>query len=216
MTKFNELDLLAVGNTIQQVGAVYAGEGQVFLCMFPGEHGCVYPGDGTLVFFQGDAEIAANREAGVDTLNMSLEEWQQFLRQTDIMEVEVLAAAADGKTAKAILRKSARQISQHISWEVFRRDGYRCRYCGKDTVPLTVDHLVTWEDGGPSIPENLVSADKRCNKVRGNLPYAQWLECPYYKKVSANLTGEQREANRRLAETLDQIPRMIHKPTRRK
>lgn len=213
MTKFNELDLLAVGNTIQQVGAIYAGEGKVFLCLFPGDHlGEFYVEVEPVRVFH-DAKGTAQE---IKALNMTREEWSQFLRQTDIMEVEVLAHAADGKTAKAILRKSARQISQHISWEVFRRDGYACRYCGKDDVPLTVDHLVTWEEGGPSVPENLVAADKCCNKIRGNLPYAQWLEHSHYKSVSANLTEEQREANRRLVKTLDQIPRMIHKPTRRK
>ena len=213
MTKFNELDLLAVGNTIQQVGAIYAGEGKVFLCMFPGDHlGEFYVEIEPVRVFH-DAKGTAQE---IKALNMTREEWSQFLRQTDIMEVEVLAAAADGKTAKAILRKSARQISQHISWEVFRRDGYKCRYCGKDTVPLTVDHLVTWEEGGPSVPENLVAADKKCNKVRGNTPYPEWLKSKFYKQVSAGLTDAVRQANIDLVTTLDAIPRMIHKPTRRK
>jgi len=196
MTKFESLDLLKVGNTIQLVGAVWAGEGEVYLCMFPSEHGEVLSGE-------------------VHVLNMTREQWQQFLRQTDILEAEVLAQAADGTVTKAILRKSARQISQHISWEVFRRDGYACRYCGKDTVPLTVDHLVTWEMCGPSVPENLVSSCKKCNKVRGDKPYAEWLQHDYYQKVSQNLSALTRQDNEALLDTLDDIPRMIHKPTQR-
>lgn len=215
--KFSDLNLPSVGQTIQIVGAIYAGEGKVVLCMFPDHHGCVYPGDGQMVCFQDDQAIAAGREIDVQTLNMDRDQWAQFLRQTDLLEVEVIAAAGEGgKLAKAIMRKSARQINQHVSWAVYRRDGFMCRYCGADDVPLTVDHLVTWEGGGPSIENNLVTADKTCNKTRGNLPYAQWLEHPFYKRVSANLTEQQRAANRSLVDTLNHIPRMIHKPNKRK
>jgi hypothetical protein len=214
MADFKDLDLLKVGNTIQLVGATWVGEGKMYLCMFPGDHGTVFSGEGHVLFSEGGQE--KSDEIEVETLNMTPEEWEQFIRQTDIMEVKVLAEGPDGGFTKSIVRKSARQIAQHISWAVFRRDGYRCRYCGKDDVPLTVDHLVLWEEGGPSTEANLVAADKRCNKTRGNLPYGEWLEHPYYKKVSANLTEEQREANRKLLDTLDNIPRMVHKPTKRK
>jgi len=193
MTKFESLDLLKVGNTIQPVGSIWVGEGKTYLCLFPGEEDLPIP---------------------VDTLPMTSEQWQQFLRQSDILETEVLTQATDGKVTKAILRKSARQISQHISWEVFRRDGYTCRYCGKDTVPLTVDHLVTWEEGGPSVPENLVASCKKCNKVRGNKPLAEWLQHDYYQKVSENLSLRTKAQNEALLDTLEDIPRMIHKPTR--
>jgi len=213
MTKLDDLNLLEFGNTIQPVGSIWAGGGRMFLCMFPAEHGYVSDIEGNDI--TAFVRAADDETVYAEALNMTSEEWVKFLRQTDILETEVLATAADGKLTKAILRKSARQISQHISWEVFRRDGYACRYCGRDNAPLTVDHLVTWEEGGPSVPENLVAADKRCNKVRGNLPYEEWLEHPHYKKVSANLTEEQRDANRKLAATLKDIPRMIHKPTRR-
>lgn len=217
MVKFENLDLLQIGNTIQLVGAVWAGNGQMYLCMFPEEHGGVYPGDATMVCFQGDAEIAANRETDVATLNMSSAEWEQFLRQTDILETEVLAKAADDKVTKAILRKTSRQIAQTISWEVFHRDDFKCRYCGRGPgIPLTVDHLVLWESGGPSTENNLVSSCRRCNKTRGNTEYADWLKHPYYQKVSGNLTATVRQDNIDLAATLDAIPRMVHKQSKRK
>jgi hypothetical protein len=183
--KFSDLNLLSIGNSIGMVGAIYSGEGQTILCYFPGE----------------------GHEPPVDTLEMTLDEWQRFLLQTDTLETEVSARAADGTVSKAILRKSQRTIDASVSWRVFKRAGYRCEYCGNDNAPLTVDHLVRWEEGGPSIEANLVAADKRCNKTRGNMSYAQWLESPFYKKVSAALSEEKRAANRRLLETLDAIPR---------
>ena len=61
------------------------------------------------------------------------------------------------KLYKAVIRKCQRNIEQGVSWNVFRRDGYACRYCGNKEVPLTVDHLVLWEESGPSTEANLVS-----------------------------------------------------------
>lgn len=199
--KFQDLNLLDIGNTIQITGVVYSGEGRHLLCFFPGED---------LVDLRGLAS------GEITVLDMNREEWQQFLRQTDIMETEVLTQAGEDQPfVKAILRKSSRQISQHVSWAVYRRDSYACRYCGNDETPLTVDHLVLWEEGGPSTEENLLSACKKCNKTRGNTQYGDWLKHPYYSKVSRNLTAEQREANIAVLGTLDAIPRMVHKQTKR-
>lgn len=194
MAKFSDLNLLSVGNTIQIVGAIWEGEGHTYLCVFP---------EGKL-------------EHPPEVLEMTLEEWQKFIHQTDVLDVEALTQTPEGKVVKAIIRKSERQVAQGVSWAVFKRDGYKCRYCGRDDVPLTVDHLVLWEEGGPSTEANLVAADRTCNKRRGNLPYAQWLEHPYYKKVSAALTEEQRLANRKLQDTLGAIPRTVHQPSKRK
>ena len=84
--------------------------------------------------------------------------------------LEAQTQAEDGTLTKAILRKTARQIEASVSWQVWRRDGCRCRYCGRDNVPLTVDHLVRWEEGGPSTEENLVSSCKKCNQSQGDQP----------------------------------------------
>ena len=214
MTKLNDLNILDFGNTIGLVGAVWAGNGKMYLCMFPGEHGGINDIEGNDVtsFVTSEGETLF-----VEALNLSTEEWTQLIQQTDLLETEVLAKAEDGTVTKIIIRKSARNIAQDVSWQVYHRDGYKCRYCGAGPgIPLTVDHLVLWEEGGPNLPGNLVTADKRCNRKRGNLPYDQWLEHPYYKKVSANLTEEQREANRKLIATLAAIPRMLHKPSKRK
>ena len=194
--KFSELNLLSIGNTIQMAGAVFSGEGKTFLCFFPGE--------------------AEGLESFDDfyPLEMDRAEWETFLRQTDVMETEVIGRAKDGTLAKVMLRKSARQVDQHVSWAVFRRDGYACRYCGKADVPLTVDHLVTWEDGGPSTEANMVSSCKKCNKTRGNLPYAEWLGHPRYAAQAAGLPEDVRRANEDVALTLAAIPRKAHVASR--
>jgi len=187
--KFSELNLLSIGHTIQMAGAIFVGDGMTLLCYFPKD-----VEDGTMIH----------------ELEMTTEDWQQFLRQTDILETEVLARSSDGTLPKAVLRKSTRQIDQVVSWQVFRRDKYACRYCGKNDVPLTVDHLVCWEEGGPSTLTNMVSCCKKCNKIRGNMAYDEWIHHPYYRSVSKNLIEEIRQANLEVSGTLDKIPRKVH------
>lgn len=178
-----------LGLSIQMVGAVYADKNRAWMVMFPGEG-------------QGDNAVEDPK-----LVLLNREEWEQFLRQTDLVEVEGLVKDPDTKQiGKAMLRKSERQISQQTSWAVFRRDGFRCRYCGVEDQPLTVDHLVTWESGGPSTPENLVAACKKCNGARGETPFEQWLNDPYYRRVSQNLAFEERFKLQALVPTLAKIP----------
>lgn len=211
MIKLSDINLLAFGNTIHMVGAVYQGDGVMYLTLFPEDRGTldVIGKDYRILHIDGDGE-----ESEVKVLDMDADDWKKFMFQSDVMETEVLTQASDGSLAKAIIRKSQRNIEQAVSWKTYKRDGYRCRYCANDDVPLTVDHLVLWEDGGPSIVDNLVSACKKCNKTRGNLQYSQWLAHPYYLKVSKNLSEQDRLANHHLINTLDRIPRLIHKRSR--
>lgn len=50
---------------------------------------------------------------------------------------------------------------------VFRRDGYRCQYCGL-REHLTIDHVLPRSRGGADTWENLVTACTRCNAKKGN------------------------------------------------
>ena len=96
-------------------------------------------------------------------------------------------------------------------WEVFRRDNYTCRYCGNKQVPMTVDHVVLWEEGGPSIVKNLICSCKKCNNTRGNMQYEDWLESDGYKDRSVVLTGNDHLRN---AIVLDLIPEIREKHMR--
>lgn len=56
-------------------------------------------------------------------------------------------------------------VSRRLRFEVLRRDGHACRYCGRTApeTPLTVDHVVPVALGGSDDPTNLVAACKDCN-----------------------------------------------------
>ena len=52
--------------------------------------------------------------------------------------------------------------------EIFRRDEYRCQYCGDEHAHLTVDHIIPRRAGGPHTWENLVAACPACNRRKGH------------------------------------------------
>lgn len=56
-------------------------------------------------------------------------------------------------------------ISKKIRFEVFKRDQFKCQYCGKSApeVTLHVDHIVPVSKGGGNEILNLVSACADCN-----------------------------------------------------
>jgi HNH endonuclease len=213
--KLSELNLLAIGNTIQIVGAVYAGDGKMIIALFPEDRGALTTSEGEVLFLGKDHPPESSfSEAMVQVLDMDLGDWQKFLRQTDVMETEILTKSSDGTLAKAIYRKSQRQIDQAVSWKVFKRDSYTCRYCGNNDVPLTVDHLILWEDGGPSTTDNLVAACKKCNKTRGNTDYEAWMKHPYYVQVSKSLDPVVRALNEELVGKIRFIHRNVHTRSR--
>ncbi len=51
---------------------------------------------------------------------------------------------------------------------ILRRDGYKCQYCGRGDVTLTIDHIVPKSKGGDDTWENLVAACVNCNNKKGD------------------------------------------------
>lgn len=186
---FDEFPLKEVGHTVLIAGVVFDGPQHQYLVPFP--------------------ECGGWDRADLAEVDLSVAEWNQLLRQSDTVETEVLQQAADGTITKAMVRKCERVIAGQVSWNVFRRDEFKCRYCGAADRPLTVDHLVLWEEGGPSIEANLVAACKKCNKARGRMQYPDWLRSDYYRRVSQGLEGWVTGANLTAAATLDKISRLV-------
>jgi 5-methylcytosine-specific restriction endonuclease McrA len=51
---------------------------------------------------------------------------------------------------------------------ILRRDNYKCGYCGRGDLPLTVDHVVPKAHGGSDSWENLICACTNCNNKKGD------------------------------------------------
>lgn len=66
-------------------------------------------------------------------------------------------------------------LSKRTRFSVFTRDGFTCRYCGKqsDTVPLVVDHIIPVCQGGTNDIENLATSCVDCNQGKAGKTIAQ-------------------------------------------
>lgn len=64
-------------------------------------------------------------------------------------------------------------VSKKLRFEVFRRDNWQCRYCGraaKDGIVLEPDHVVPRARGGKDVATNLVTACEDCNSGKSDTP----------------------------------------------
>lgn len=61
-------------------------------------------------------------------------------------------------------------VSRRLRFEILRRDGHTCRYCGAKApdVALTVDHVIPIALGGGDDPTNLVTACSDCNSGKAS------------------------------------------------
>lgn len=58
--------------------------------------------------------------------------------------------------------------------EIFRRDGYRCTYCGAMDLPLECDHIIPRSRGGTDEKTNLTTACKPCNRSKRAKLVSEW------------------------------------------
>lgn len=63
-------------------------------------------------------------------------------------------------------------VSKRTRFEILRRDGHACHYCGAKApgVALTVDHVLPVTLGGTDDPANLVTACADCNAGKSSMP----------------------------------------------
>lgn len=185
--QLQDLNFLDIGHKIQLYGAIYSGNGKMYFLPLPDE--------------DPNEMLNANSNCGwalgkAEMLVMDPAEWELFLRQTDVLDIQ--------GPAKAILRKSQRHIDQAMAWRVYERDGYRCRYCGRKAA-LTVDHIIPWEENGATVEDNLAASCRRCNKLRGNMPFDKWLESEEYRQSSKNVQPCYQVANLRVRDRLPEL-----------
>ena len=75
----------------------------------------------------------------------------------------------------------ATRMSREDATKVFKRDHFKCQYCGLDGLHkfenwlvLTVDHIHPHARGGGRHMENLVTACQPCNLLKGKREYASF------------------------------------------
>lgn len=63
-------------------------------------------------------------------------------------------------------------ISTRTRFEIFKRDGFACQYCGATppNVLLHVDHITPVSKGGKNHADNLITACQGCNLGKSDIP----------------------------------------------
>jgi hypothetical protein len=93
-----------------------------------------------------------------------------------------------------------KSISKKLRFEVFKRDGFRCQYCGRAApdIVLEIDHIKPVADGGENDILNLITSCKDCNSGKGD------------RSLTENTTlAKQRDQLEELNERREQLEMMI-------
>lgn len=91
-------------------------------------------------------------------------------------EAPVPIASPVGNGVQARKHRTPRTINWRLRFLTLRRDGYRCKTCGRSPakepgVELHVDHVLAWEEWGETELQNLQSLCEKCNIGKSNLPF---------------------------------------------
>jgi len=86
---------------------------------------------------------------------------------------EVRSPSVTWKVPAVIRERRAAKVRHAIRFSrvnVYLRDRYRCQYCGQRFVAreLSYDHVVPRAHGGKTVWENIVTACKPCNTLKGS------------------------------------------------
>ena len=74
-----------------------------------------------------------------------------------------------------------------IRKQVFERDGYICRYCGKHIDDPHCDHVIPLCKGGKTTLDNLVTACPHCNMSKDSRTPEEWMRSPCYQNSLARV-----------------------------
>ena len=75
-----------------------------------------------------------------------------------------------GIESKRAARQERAKVTPKLRYEVFKRDGFRCKFCGassKDGANLHVDHIIPVSRGGKTELANLQTLCETCNLGKG-------------------------------------------------
>jgi len=103
-------------------------------------------------------------------------------------------------------------ISKSVRFEVFKRDGYTCQYCGKKPpeTTLEIDHIIPVSKGGDGRVSNLITACYDCNRGKSDRALEDKIPDAFTENELARAQEllERKAALRRLKRIENQIRRI--------
>ncbi len=89
------------------------------------------------------------------------------LLRTDIQPEPTTETSAPARP-NGVSIEDERSISPNVRQAVLDRDDYICRYCGRRSQTMEVDHVSPMSRGGMSTLDNLVTACRECNRKKSS------------------------------------------------
>lgn len=101
-------------------------------------------------------------------------------------------------------------LSKKIRFDVFKRDGFCCQYCGNTppTIVLECDHIIPVSKGGPDDIDNLITSCFDCNRGKSNI---ELNILPQKTSEKAELIQEKEEQYKAYKKLLSSIEKRIKK-----
>ncbi len=103
-------------------------------------------------------------------------------------------------------KKKPPAISQKLRFDVFKRDAFKCQYCGASApdVILHVDHIHPKSKGGKNSITNLITACKNCNSGKGAIPLSD-MSAVEKQRIQMEEINERREQLKLIAKWRDEL-----------
>ncbi len=96
-----------------------------------------------------------------------------------------------------VLSRKAKPLTLEEGQKILERDQYKCQYCGLDglgnfenSLIMSVDFIMPRARKGKKEPQNLVTACRPCNVIKGNRIFGSFEEA---KKFVLNKRAELRQ-----------------------
>ena len=101
------------------------------------------------------------------TRSFTIEEIQKLITR---VEQKQGSYYLDNEIWESICRVERGKVSNRIRFAIYKRDGYRCKMCGKsgDNNNLEIDHIIPISKGGKSTFDNLQTLCHDCNVKKGD------------------------------------------------
>lgn len=105
-------------------------------------------------------------------------------------------------------------ISKGKRFDIFTRDGFKCRYCGRTSVETTlvIDHVIPVSRGGANDDDNLVTSCQGCNSGKSaknleqsNIPLDVRLRMEQERKELVSMAKRAKQAAKAAVELRQEI-----------
>jgi len=92
-------------------------------------------------------------------------------------------------------------VNKRLRFEIFKRDGFRCTYCGATPVDseLHADHVVPKALGGQDTPENLTTSCADCNSGKASTSADDAMVAAVNEAVALEQAARERATKRVIA-----------------